>query len=142
MRPRQGMRGRQLTQSSPMRYPPLFRAEKSGDRMRPITLRTPTLDILCNDAKRAHGLAWQLYAQDLTEIPPTCPGELARALCELIGSQREAARRLHVDPRTVRRWARIDVGVEAGEKWDGPPWAAMELLRRMLPKAGRIIPAD
>jgi transcriptional regulator with XRE-family HTH domain len=42
-------------------------------------------------------------------------------------TQREAARLLHVDDVTVRRWATGARGV---------PWAAAELLRRLLDERG------
>lgn len=55
--------------------------------------------------------------------PDPVPPAYVRDLCERIGGQREAARALHVDERTVRRWV-------AGDR--ACPWAAAELLRRMV----------
>lgn len=54
-----------------------------------------------------------------------------RTLCAVAGSQREAARLLKTDERTMRRWCN-------GERRG--PWAAAELLRRMA--ADRITPSD
>jgi DNA-binding transcriptional regulator YdaS (Cro superfamily) len=58
--------------------------------------------------------------KEITPIIVTIPHLLA--LCEQVGGQRAAARLLHVDERTVRRWV-------AGDR--ECPWCAAELLRRL-----------
>jgi len=60
--------------------------------------------------------------KNVTPEPPTV--EWLRALlAEYETTQGEAARLLRVDPVTVRRWATRERAI---------PWAAAELLRRML----------
>lgn len=56
-----------------------------------------------------------------TPDPPS--QQYVRALCEHAGGQRQAARLLHYDERTMRRWC-------LGER--EASWAPIELLRRML----------
>lgn len=54
--------------------------------------------------------------------PDPVPPAYIRAMADRVGGQRAAARLLHVDERTLRRWV-------AGDR--SCPWAVAELLRRM-----------
>jgi transcriptional regulator with XRE-family HTH domain len=58
------------------------------------------------------------------DAPDPTPPDWLRALIEGAGiTQREAARRLHVEERSIRRWLAGDRAI---------PWSAAELLRRLL----------
>lgn len=57
---------------------------------------------------------------------PTSRDYLMHLLTEGGCTQRAAARALHVDERSFRRW------VSEGDDSRQPPWAALELLRRMI----------
>jgi DNA-binding transcriptional regulator YdaS (Cro superfamily) len=52
--------------------------------------------------------------------PDPVPADYVRHLCNRVGGQLAAARLLHVDGRTVRKWV-------AGDRTC--PWASAELLR-------------
>lgn len=69
-----------------------------------------------------------MTAIDLTaETPDPPPPSYIRALCERAGGQREAARRMHVDERTVRKWC-----AESGSSARSCPWVAADWLRKWV----------
>lgn len=73
------------------------------------------------------------FARWRSPIPCDCPPDLLRdALLALLRDcdcgQREAARLLAVDERTLRRW----VADPASDSARAAPWASVELLRRLL----------
>ena len=66
---------------------------------------------------------------DLGPTPDPVPPAWLHELIEIGGiTQGEAARRLHVDPTTLRKW----VAPITSASHRNCPWAAAELLRRML----------
>jgi DNA-binding transcriptional regulator YiaG len=71
-------------------------------------------------------------SQDVSSLVPTpdpVPAGYLRGLIAAAGiSQQEAARRLHVDPATLRRW--LSPPTRASHR--ACPWAAAELLRRIV----------
>lgn len=100
-------------------------AEDASDQAHPWRLTSPTGEVIaCEDQEQAHGLAWRLEAERLAAGHEPCPHPpplaLLRALCDLVGGQRPAARILKMDERGLRRWL-------VGEK--PPSHAALELLR-------------
>lgn len=65
----------------------------------------------------------------LAVAPDPVPAGYLRGLIVAAGiSQQEAARRLHVDPATLRRW--LSPPTRASHR--ACPWAAAELLRRIV----------
>ncbi len=67
-----------------------------------------------------------------TPLDPFKRGAYMRSLIDAAGvSQREAARMLHVNDRTLRRW--LEHPGSAG--YVAPPWAAVEAFKRMTARA-------
>lgn len=65
-----------------------------------------------------------MKTKPIPETPDPVTQEWVRTLLEDSGtSQLQAAQMLHVDARTMRRWCLAEVSM---------PWAAAELLRRLL----------
>lgn len=92
---------------------------------------------LVEDEQAAQELAWTAWLAALPEMPDPVPLPAIRWLCVALADalstgdagrahgslgQRAAARALHVEDRTIRRWV-------SGER--PMPWAAAELLRRL-----------
>lgn len=73
-------------------------------------------------AVRSGRIERNLQTSDPVDIAILDAADGWQGLCNQAGGQRQAAKLLHVDERTMRRWV---AGDRAG------PWAAAELLRRM-----------
>ena len=64
----------------------------------------------------------------MSHTPDTPDSEWIRALCVRVGGQCEAARRMRVDPRTVRRWCAGTAPI---------PWVAADWLRQYAERLPR-----
>lgn len=105
-------------------YPPGWEISPSGDPSHPWAIHGRGDQMLCEQLDQAAALAWRLHAEDLARghipAPHPAPVELVRALCDLAGGQRAAARILKCSDRVVRKWCAGDSAASH---------AAIELLR-------------